>query len=143
MSYTVTVSGHVTADNAADAQAVEQTIVDSLKATIAALPESAGVSSASGSFQYLGSQNLLPEPPAPPAPTLAEAVDELTAAVTAAPAAAADGSVTFTADEFAALHKAVTDVETASQPAAAEAPAPAAAADTPTLAPAQADAVAL
>lgn len=125
MSYTISISGH-----AADA-AAEQSVVDALKTALADLPSDAGVTYASGSFAYAGSVSLLPEPPAPPAPTLAEAVDQLAAAVSAAPAAE-DGSVTFTADEIAALHKAVADVETAS----GEIP-------TAPAAPAAADAVAL
>lgn len=124
MSYTITISGHVSADNATDAQTVEQQIVDALSQAIAGLPAAAGVTAASGSFQYLGSVSLLPAPPAPPAPTLEQAVAELTAAVDLAVDPAADGSVTLTADEWAALGKAAQDVETAAAAPAETAEAP-------------------
>lgn len=112
MSYTISISGHVTATDDAAAQAVEQTIRDSFAAVIASLPEGAGVATAAGSFQHLGSVSLLPAPPAPELPTLAEALATL-AAANITPGE--DGTLTLSAEQAAALGSAILAVEAAGQ----------------------------
>ena len=114
MSYSISISGHVTSD---DPAATEQAIADAFKSAIASLPAEAGLSFASASFQYLGGQSLLPVPAADEAAAV-EPADQVAPAdsVEATPAAA---------DEAAPEAVAVDDAPAVDEVVAAPAPEPA------------------